>query len=323
MNLVTGATGLLGNNIVRQLLAHGERVRVLVRPLSDPRPLDGLNVEVIEGDLTVPRSLPPAVRGVARVFHAAALVQIGRRGWTEVRAVNELGSAALARAANVEGARFVHVSSVDVFGWGTLDDPADEATPPSEGHDVPYVATKRLAEEAVLAEVRQGLDAVVVNPAFLLGPWDWKPSSGRMLVHVARGRGKIAPPGGNDFCHVVDVAEGALAAAEHGRIGERYILGGESLTYRQAWTTFAEIAGVRPPWATAPAWLTRLAGGLGDAWTVVSGNEPDVNSTSAHLSTLPHHFSGERAHRELGYRSRSAGEAAADALRWFRDHGYV
>ena len=280
-------------------------------------------MEVVEADIRDPRALRRAVNGAGRVFHAAAKVHIGRKGWDEHRAVNVDGTIALARLANEAGARFVHVSSVDCLGWGTKRRPADEGSPANAGADIPYVSTKREAEAALLAEIRRGLDAVIVNPAYLLGPWDWKPSSGRMLLHVARGLGTIAPPGGNDFCHVEDVAEGILAAARRGETGERYILAGESLSYREAWTIFAEVAGRRAPMATAPAWLILWAGAAGDVWGATTGREPDVNSASALMSTLPHHFSSDRARSELGYRSRPAREAAIDALRWFRDHDYL
>lgn len=323
MNLVTGATGLLGNNLVRRLLARGRPVRVLARETSDARPLEGLDVEVVRGDVRDEAAVERAVRGAEVVYHAAARVGIGRRAAAAYRDVNVAGAAVVARASRRAGARLVHVSSADAQGWGTVDDPADESAPPGAGADVPYCASKREAESAVHAEVERGLDAVIVRPAYLLGPWDWKPSSGRMLLAVAAGRGRIAPPGGNDFCHAVDVADGCLAAAERGRGGEAYLLGGEGLSYRDAFALFAEITGGAPPRLTAPAALVRAAGRAASAVGRLARREPDFNACSADLACLPHHVDDARARRELGYRPRSARAAAEDAWRWFVDRGYA
>jgi len=321
--LVTGATGLLGNNLVRALLERGAPVRVLVRPGSDPRPLEGLPVERAWGDVRDATAVATAVSDVERVLHAAALVRIGRSGASEMRAVNVLGARTVARACREAGVRMVHVSSVDALGFGTRDAPADEETLPADGLRVPYVLTKRCADQAVLAEVRDGLDAVLVHPVYFLGPWDWKPSSGRMLLGVARGLGVVAPPGGNDFCHVEDVAAGVLAAGERGARGERFILGGEALDYHEAFELFARVTGGPRPLFTASAPLARATGRLGDLWAALSGREPDVNSASALMGCLPHHFKDRKAREVLGYRSRPAEEAASDAWRWLVEHGYT
>lgn len=321
--LVTGATGLLGNNVVRQLLRRGEAVRVLARPGRDARPLEGLDVEAVHGDLRDPSSVASAVRGAHRVIHAAGRVHIGRRGRGELEAVNADGAAHVARACREAGVRMVHVSSVDALGFGTREEPADEETPPLDGLRVPYVVTKRRGDALVRRELDAGLDAVFVHPGYLLGPWDWKPSSGRMLLQVARGKALVAPPGGNDFCHVEDVASGTLAAAEHGAPGERFILGGEALSYREAFDLFARVTGARPPRLTAPTPLVRLAGVAGDVWGALAGREPDVNSASALMSCLPHHFTDLKARTVLGYAPRPAEAAARDAWDWFRAHGYA
>jgi dihydroflavonol-4-reductase len=200
---------------------------------------------------------------------------------------------------------------------------ADEETPIANTVDCPYVVTKREAECVVLEEVDSGLDAVIVNPTFMLGKWDWKPSSGRMLLAVAGGQGLFAPPGANDFCHVEDVAAGILVALERGEVGRRYILGGESLDYREAWTLMAEVCGVRAPLALAPRPFLAMAGWMGDAWGRVTGREPDVNSAATAMSVLPHVFSHARAAMELGYSPRPFREAVEDAWAFFCDNGYA
>jgi dihydroflavonol-4-reductase len=189
--------------------------------------------------------------------------------------------------------------------------------------ECPYVVTKREAEAAVLAEVDRGLDAVIVNPVYMLGPWDWKPSSGRMLLEVGAGRGLFAPPGANDFVDVRDVAAGIIAAIDRGRRGHRYILGGHSLSYLEAWRIFARATGRMLPLGHAPRAAVRLAGWLGDALALVTGREPDVNSAAAGMSLLAHNFSCRRAETELGYTYRPFETTVQDAWGWFVERGYA
>ncbi len=317
--LVTGATGLVGNNVVRMLLDQQRAVRVLVRTANPPA-LAGLNVESAAGDVTDAASLLRACTGVSQVIHCAGHVHLGWSGQDKHRAVNIEGTRNVAVAARTTGARMVHVSSVDALGLGA---PADEETPAAGSVLCPYVTSKRAAEQALLEEIQRGLDAVIVNPAFMLGPWDWKPSSGRMLLEVSKGFALLAPPGGNDFCDVRDVAAGILAALERGKTGRRYILGGHALSYLQAWRQFALATGAWPPRGAAPGWILSTAARVGDFAFRVSGHESDVNSASVGLSLLPHHFSSARAKAELDYRNRPLAETIADAWNWFCDHGYA
>ncbi|MBX9791907.1 MAG: NAD-dependent epimerase/dehydratase family protein [Pirellulales bacterium] len=321
--LVTGGTGLVGNNCVRLLLERGHQVRVLARVSSDARPFAGLDVEIAPGDVRDASSLQAATQDIDWVVHAAAVVQLGWTGLDLQQAINVEGTRNVARAARAAGARMVHVSSVDALGIGTRTQPANEESPVGGHVEVPYVVTKRAAEQALLEEVAQGLDAVIVNPVYVLGPWDWKPSSGRMILAVAKGQSWIAPPGGNDFCDVRNVARAVLTALERGQTGRRYILGGPAMSYFEAWTLFAEVTGGRRPILTArPRWL-RAAGLLGSAWGRISGREPDVNSASTAMSALEHHYRCDRAVAELDYNPGDVREAATAAWQWFRQHGYA
>ncbi|MFM8291708.1 MAG: NAD-dependent epimerase/dehydratase family protein [Planctomycetia bacterium] len=323
--LVTGATGLVGNNVVRQLVSRGQSVRVLVRGRGETveRAFAGLPVERRFGDLDDAAGLEAAADGAAVVVHAAALVHCGWRHLDEMRAVNVEGTRRVARAARLAGARLIHVSSVDAIGLRPDGLPADEETPPGGMPECPYVVTKREAEAAVLDEVGRGLDAVIVNPVFMVGPWDWKPSSGRMLLEIGAGKGLFAPPGGNDFVDVRDVAAGIMAAIERGRTGCRYILGGHSLSYLEAWRVFARVTGRMPPLGVAPPAAVRLAGLVGDTVSLFTRRERPVNSAAAAMSMLPHNFSSRRAATELGYAYRPFESTVQDAWSWFLDRGYA
>jgi len=272
--LVTGATGLLGNNVVRQLLDCGQRVRLLVRESSDPRPLAGLDVEIARGDIRDADIVRDACKHTSCVIHSAAYVQVGRSRLDLHRAVNVEGSRNVAGAAWIAGVRMIHVSSVDALGIGSIRQPADEDTPLAKPVPSAYAITKREAEQVVLQAVHRGLDGVIVNPGFMLGPWDWKPSSGQMLLRVATGRAILAPRGWFSVCDVRDVATGILAAMERAQTGRRYIMAGENITYLKAWRLFAEVSGAWRPWASVGPVLLWFAGMAGDLRTQLTGREP-------------------------------------------------
>jgi dihydroflavonol-4-reductase len=321
--LVTGATGFVGNNVVRLLLARGEQVRVLARKSADERPLSGLSVGIVRGDVRDPSAVERAVQGAIRIVHAAGMVHIGWKKREEQQAINVEGTRNVAGAARQAGSRMVYVSSIDALGVGSRGEPSDENTPLNGEVCCAYVTTKREAEQLVLQEVAQGLDAVIVNPGFMLGPWDWKPSSGKMLLKMAAGWGLLAPPGSNSYCDVRDVAAAIIAALQRGRTGQRYILAGQTLTYRQAMELIARITGGRRPIRTVRRWAVKTIGAFGDlhAWT--TGRESDVNSAAAAMSLWPKNFSSARAAVELNYQSRPVEQSAADAWEWLKQYGYA
>lgn len=319
--LVTGATGLVGNNVVRSLLDAGHSVRVLVRATADPRPLQGLDIERVTGDVTDPASVAAAVQGAAAVIHAAAEVRIGRTGLDRQRLVNVEGTRHVADAARKAGVRLVHVSTCDAIGHGTPESPATEETPLPPAR-LPYVITKREAERVVLGNVVAGLDAVIVNPAFMIGPWDWKPSSGRMMLEVAAGRGWFAPRGSASLCDVRDVAHGIVAALSRGVSGERYILAGRTFSWLELWRKFAAVAHARSPVCRAGPLMIWIGGWGGDVWGMIRRREPDFNSAAARHAWQERHYCSAKAEQALGYTIRPAEATIADAWAWFVEHGY-
>ena len=325
--LVTGATGFVGSAVARALLARGQAVRVLVRPGSNRSNLAGLPVELAEGDLTDPASLARAVAGCRHVFHVAADYRIWVPDPAAMLRANVDGTTALMLAAAEAGAeRIVYCSSVAALGLTKDGGPADETTPVSEASVVGiYKKSKYRAEQAVLALVRErGLPAVIVNPADPIGPRDIKPTpTGKMIADAASGRMPAYVDTGLNVVHVDDVAQGHLLALAHGRIGERYILGGENLTLAQVLGMVAAQVGRRPPrikLAREVLWPLALAC---EGLAALTGIEPLVTRDHLRMARKLMFFSSAKAEAELGYRPRPAAAAIADAITWFRAHGKV
>ncbi len=288
-------------------------MRVLSRG-TNRKELAGLDVDVIEGDLDNTDALRRCFDGVEVVVHAAAAADIryGRR--EEMERINVGGTRSVVSVMPA-GARLVHVSSVDGLGMRTLTHPADEDCEPiaAEG-GVPYVDTKRAADRAVR---EWGGDHVIVHPCLLLGAWDWKPSSGRMILAIARGLGRFPPTGGNNFVHVQDVVDGTIAAAS-GERGRAWIVAGENLPYRDAWGKIAAIVGGAAPVAALPAWMGAVAATAMEAGRSLGLPEGgDVNAATTRMGFLPHYFDGSRARRELGIVGRPWENGVREAWAWF------
>jgi len=315
---VTGATGLLGNNLVRMLVGRGVEVSVLARGGSRPE-LAGLKLDVHAGDLGDEAALRRCFDGADVVVHAAASVHIGMSGREEAERVNVGGTEAVCRALP-PGARILHVSTVDALGLGTRARPANEdsAPRPEEG-GVPYLDTKRAADRVVRAA---GVDHVIVHPTLMLGAWDWRVNVGKMLLAVQRGEAVAAPPGGNNFVHVRDVCEAMLRAAT-GPAGRAWILGNENLDYREAWTRIAAVVGGRPPRFTLPRWVGPAATWLTGLPLALGAEEGEVNAATTRFGFVDHYFDPSRARVELGMAATPFEEGVADAWAWLVAHGHA
>ncbi|CAA7620932.1 hopanoid-associated sugar epimerase [Magnetospirillum sp. SS-4] len=324
--LVTGATGFVGSAIVRALLARGETVCVLARPGSNRHNVASLKVAVVEGRLEDEASLRRAMHGCARLIHAAADYRIWVPDPAAMMAANVDGTRALMRAALAEGVeRVVYTSSVATLGH-VEGGSADEDTPSTIADKVgPYKQSKFLAEEAVRRMVAEdGLPAVIVNPSTPVGPGDVKPTpTGRMIVEAASGRMPAYVDTGLNIVHVEDVAEGHLLAMEKGRVGERYILGGDNMSLAGILAEIARITGGRPPVMKLPRAPLYPLAVAAEAWARISGKEPFVTVDGLRMSRWHMFFSSAKAERELGYRHRSAHEALKAAVEWFQAKGDV
>ncbi len=324
--LVTGATGFVGAAVARALLRRGERVRVFVRPSSDRRNLADLDVETALGDLEDEPSLRAAVAGCDSVFHVAADYRLWVRDPPAMMRANIDGTRLLMRSAMAAGiARIVYTSSVAVLGHG--DGGGADETAPSTVADMigPYKRSKFLAEAELRRMVaEEGLRAAIVNPSTPVGPGDVKPTpTGRMIVAAATGRMPAYVDTGLNVVHVDDVAEGHLLARDKGRVGERYILGGENLTLAEILTAIARIVGRKPPRVQLPRRALYPVAVVAEAWGRVTGREPLATIDGLRMARDRMWYRSDRAERELGYRHRPAELAFLDAVRWFRDAGYL
>lgn len=299
--VLTGATGLLGNNVARLALAAGYHVVCPVRR-PDDRSLRDLAVESVVMDAAVAAAdWEGILAGADAVIHSAAMIHIG---WTQQEAsysANVQWTERLGMAARRVGCRLVHISTVDtlaysVDGQGVTENQRQPAKPASA-----YVRSKTAAEQVVHSLVDQGLDAVILHPGFMLGPWDWKPSSGKMLQAIARGQIPLVPAGGCSAVDVRDVARGVLSAIERGVAGEHYILAGHNLSYRELFREMASVVGSRPPRLPLGPGIAWMAGQAGDLWTKLSRRETDLNSAMVRMGQLRHFYSSEKAAQGLGY----------------------
>jgi dihydroflavonol-4-reductase len=326
LSLVTGATGFVGSAVARALLARGRRVRVLARPNSDRRNLGGLAVEIAEGAMEDPRSLARAVAGCRYVYHVAADYRIWVPDPAPMFRANVDGTRDLLTAALEAGAeRVVYTSSVATLGL-VPGGSATEETPSSVDDMIgPYKRSKFAAEQVARGLARErGLPVVIVNPSTPVGPGDIKPTpTGRLIVEAARGQMPAFVDTGLNIVHVDDVAEGHLAAAENGRIGERYILGGENMALAEILAEVAQAVGRRPPWLRVPHSLLFPVAIGAELAARATGRDPFVTLDGVRMSRKKMYFSSEKASRELGYAPRPAREAIADAVSWFGANGYL
>lgn len=321
--LLTGATGFLGNNLLRRLLQAGHEVQITLRPGAGGRALDGLNYDPVYGDLADVQRLVSEVSDFDVLIHSAALIQIGWSRLEESRRVNVEATARLAEFCRRTGRRMIHVSTVDTLAHAPDGQPRAETDREPNKPSISYVVSKREAERKMEQQIAEGLDGIIIHPGFMLGPWDWKPSSGEMMLAIANGPTPLAPAGGCSAVDVRDVAAGIIAAMERGRSGERYILGGENLSYLELWQKMAAAVGKRGPRGKLPNWIARTAGAFGDIAAKLMRKEPVVNSGATTMGQLNHFYSSEKAASELGYRSGSLDEAVEAEWRFLTDYGYV
>jgi len=320
--LVTGAAGFVGAAVTRALLQADWQVRALVRSETNRLNLERLPVEAVVGDLADRASLDAAIGGCTALFHVAADYRLGAFRPEQLYRTNVDGTRNVLEAARRAGVgRVVYTSSVATMGLPADGTRGNETTPVGlsdmVGH---YKRSKFLAEQLVLDAVRAGDPVVIVNPSTPIGPGDLKPTpTGQIVLDAAAGRMPAYVDTGLNIVHVDDVAAGHLLAYHRGRIGERYILGGEDMTLREILADIARRVGRRPPRIRLPIAAVLPLAYVAEAVGRITGRAQRITVESVRMARKRMYFSSEKAVRELGYRWRPPGEAFEDAVQWLRE----
>jgi dihydroflavonol-4-reductase len=323
--LVTGASGFVGSAVARALTARGDRVRVLMRASSPRTNIEGLDVEIAEGDMRDAASMRRAMNGVRYLFHVAADYRLWARDPDEIVRNNLEGTRAVMEAARDTGVeRIVYTSSVAAL-KPLHGAPVDETSRHTEQTVIgAYKKSKLVAERLVEKMAGEGLPVVIVLPSTPIGPRDVKPTpTGRIIVQAANGGIPAFVDTGLNLVHVDDVAAGHLLALEKGKTGDCYILGGEDVRLKDMLGIIAPLAGRRPPKVQLPRGpLYPLAAGA-EFVARFTGKEPMLTVDALNMSKYHMFFSSEKARRELGFTARPYARALEDAVTWFREARYI
>ncbi|MFQ5769329.1 MAG: SDR family oxidoreductase [bacterium] len=320
--LVTGATGFIGTNLVRKLVAQRESVRIMRREWSNLLGLEGLPIEHHIGDIRDYNSVREAIKGCKKVYHLAALLKIAPFERERFHKTNVLGSENMARAALEEGIeKMVYTSTIGAVGYGSEDNPATEESEFNLGKfRLPYIDTKRQGEEIILEYSQKGLPVVVVNPGYVFGPWDKRPGLNQFLTLAAQGKLWFYIGGGVSVVDVEDVVQGHLLAMEKGRIGERYILSNQNVTYKEFMSMANEFLGKRPPRVKIPYLLLLFTGYVMEGFGKLFGFNPQLSARAARFTNITHYVSSQRARRELGYTTTPLAESFKKTFDWLKEY---
>ena len=324
--LVTGANGLLGVNLIRELVQSGVEVKAFVRPGANLKVLEDVECEVHRGNILSFDDIHDALADCDAVIHAASTTSVLPIDFEYYKKVNVDSTKNVVQAVLRRGnKRLVYVSTANAFDPGPKENPGTELSPFTLGHyNSGYINSKYMAQQYVLQQVEaHQLDAVVVNPNFIIGPYDAKPSSGRIILFGLKRGLQWYPPGGRNFIHARDVARGIHSALKIGRKGECYLLGGENLTYQEFFSQLNLISG-RKRWLIGlPKGIVHAAGALAGTWGRLSHQTFPFNKANACLLTLDNYYSSEKARIELNLKITPVRDAIEQALAWFRNENYI
>lgn len=325
--LVTGPDGVLGSNLVRELLSRNYEVSVLLLEGTKSPTLEGLPIQSFYGNILSPESLEIPFTNQDVIIHCAAATNVYPARNEFVNKVNIQGSKNIAETClkhNIK--RLIYVGTANSFSFGTTKEkPGVEDTPyASIQYGLDYMDSKRYAQEYILEAVKtQGLPAVIVNPTFMIGPYDSKPSSGQMILALNKGKVPGYTGGGKNYVAVKDVAFAMANAIEKGRVGECYILGNENLSYQEAFTKLAQAIGAKPPKMRMGNVIVKSYGTINSALAKVFKFTPAVTKELAIISCDHHYYSADKARRELDLPQTPIETAARECFEWFKENGYV
>lgn len=324
--LLTGPDGVLGNNLCRMLLERNYEVRAFIQEGKPEGLLADLPIEKQWGNLLNPQDLEKAVNGCQVVIHAAANTNTWPTRHSIYYKVNVEGTKNLVSACKLNNIqRFIHVGTANSFGAGKRANPGTEKNSFTAGqYKLDYITSKYKAHQYVLEEVKEnGFPAVIVNPTFMIGPYDSKPSSGQMILAIQQGKVPGYTTGGRNFVYVKDVATAIINAIELGEIGESYLLGNENLNYQQAFQKMATTCNVKAPTFKFPKFLTLFYGGLMSFLASIFRFQPAVSYPLARISIDEHFYDCSKAVNELKMPQTPIEQALEEAVKWFKENGYI
>ena len=324
--LVTGPDGVLGSNLVRELISREYEVSVLLEDGKDSPTLDGLNIIRFSGNILNPNDLDKAIEGKDVVIHGAASTSVFPARSEIVNKVNIDGTKNVINASlNHKVQRFIYVGTANSFGFGSEEILGKEGNPYlSAQYGLDYMDSKRKGQEIVLEAVKNdGLPGMVVNPTFMIGPYDSRPSSGAMVLAVYQGKIPGYTTGGKNYVAVKDAATAIANAITMGTIGECYILGNVNLTYQEAFNLMADAIGVKPPKRKLPTLVVKSYGALNSFFAKLFGYYPSVTKELSIISCEKHYYSPEKARREIGLPETPLHIAVKECFDWLKENGYI
>lgn len=324
MIVVTGASGLLGGNLVRALLNEGYHVRCVVH--HDCRSLNGLDVEIIQGDVRNIESLMKAFKSAQMVYHLAGEISLEMNSWSTMRDINVIGVRNVVKAClacRVD--RLIHFSSIHAMEKRPLDAPLDESRARVQiDHSVPYDWSKAAGEIEISKGIAEGLDAVIINPTGVLGPYDFKPSFfGEGIIWMAKRKLPILVNGGFNWVDARDVADGAIKAAQSTSTGSFYLLGGHWHSLTEIGEMVSNLTGIHPPILSVPLWLAYLGVPIMSMFSRITRQRNIFTKVTLRSLKSNRYINFDLATRELAYQPRPFQETLADVLTWFSSNGYL
>ena len=322
--LLTGPDGVLGHNLARTLLENNYKVNVFVQEGRTTPFLDDLPVKKYYGNILSQKQVEEAMEGCDYVIHAAAKTDTWPCKHESYWKVNVEGTGVMIKAAKKLGIkRFIHVGTANSFGSGCIDKPGtEESVYCADRYGLDYISSKYRAHLMVLEEIKSGLNAIIVNPTFMIGPYDAKPSSGAMILAVKAGVPGY-PSGGRNFVYVKDVAIAITNALEKGQVGESYLLGNQNLNYKEIFALMAKAVDAKAPTMKMSNFITLFYGGMMTVFAKIFRFTPRVNYRLSVMSTEEHFYSSQKAVKELNMPQTPIDVALKEAVSWFRDNGYM
>lgn len=323
--LVTGADGLLGSNLVRELLNRNYQVRIFAQPNRQQKTLAGLTIERIEGNLLNAQEIKNAAIGCNAIIHVAANTSIWPSRSEIVNKVNIEGTKnVIAAAKHAQVEKLIYVGTANSYGFGNKENPGIETNPyMSAKYGLDYMDSKYKAQQLILNEIQNGLPAIVVNPTFMLGPYDSIPSSGAMILAVYNKKVPGYSVGGRNYIYVKDVAVAIANALTKGKIGECYILGNHNLSYQEMFKKIADTIDVEAPKVKIPAMAAKAYGSINTIYAKLTKTKPVVSYAMALIACDEHYYSSQKAVKELDLPQTPIEGAIKESFEWLKENGYL